>query len=129
MTDLAEEPAGVEPTKPSKVPSVGFDGAHPAPFAEATRPHQPDPIGVAAQEALEAEALAWLRRFIGEDVVPVAAVQFAARSAGMYWSVIEVIAANHLVEWDTEQGRYWKFPKYPNRRLKSANKMAHEQGS
>lgn len=111
---FADGPAP-DPTKPTNGTSVGSVGAMPAiSFQQVGTLLKPDTGGAgpsASLERLRDEALAWLRIHLKDDFVPVHAVQAAAAKAGMLWSIMEMAATEHLIEWGSMGKRYWKIPK------------------
>lgn len=64
-------------------------------------------------QTVEGEALAWLRRFLQYDTVPIGSVEAAARSEGLSWFIVQRVAAGHVIEMPVKMSRtsYWKLPK------------------
>ena len=94
----ADAPACVV-TEPTKHPSGGF-------VTESTQ---------SRLQAVEAEALLRLRRFLQYDTVPVDSVEDAARSQGLSWLIVKRVASSHVIEMPVKMSRttYWKLPKPP----------------
>jgi hypothetical protein len=94
----ATERSPGDPPKPAEAPSDGCEGSQ---------------CRIFVLDDLKAEARAWLRQFLGDDVVPVLAVRDAALRARIAWSVVSIVADDAVIEMQSIGRPYWKLPKPP----------------
>lgn len=95
-------------------PSGGFGSADTGTFI-ANFVQAPAPTGdkPAHLQSVEDEALAWLRRFLQYDTVPMDSVEAAALSHGLSWLIVKRVASHHVIEQAVRMNKtaYWKLPK------------------